>query len=232
MYNSSFEDIAKEASKLLNDSDHCDSEYDFTRWSKNELAHYAQDAVSMIFMLSPKKFTECKTITLSQGNVQKLPSGCTKLTKVLGVKSDSSATSSIVPATNERLGELFPSGCSESLNPNNYAVSGYSLEPSSDNIFYVDPPVPVDGIEVQVICACEPDTHSSDYQPEGWMHNAIIEWVLYRAYSSEDEATQGANMATMHLQHFYTIMENFVKVQEMLSSSPQVANLGGARAAS
>lgn len=231
MFNKAFEEIAVEASRLLNDSNDCDPEYDFTRWSKDELMHYARDAASMIYMLAPKKFTDCKTITLRQGSLQKLPESCVKLTKVLGVADNSRAKSSIAPVVNERLGELFQSGCSESLNPNEYSVRGYTLEESSDNIFYVDPPVPADGIEVDVICVCEPDFGSSDYQPEGWMHNAIIEWVLYRAYSSEDESAQSGNNSTMHLQHFYSIMDRYVESQSMLGDNNTGVNLGGRSAA-
>lgn len=232
MINKAFEDIAIEASKLLNDSYDCDPEYDFTRWSKNDLAHYARDAVSMIFMLNPKKFTECKTITLEAGRVQKLPTGCTKLTKVLNVNNNSRVNSSIAPAVNERLGELFQSGCSESLNPNDYEVTGYTLEETSDNIFYVDPPVPQDGVEINVICACHPDLDSKDYELEDWMHNAVIEWVLYRAYSSEDESGQAANQAGLHLQHFYTIMQNFVNAQNSLLEGLNNIQTGSRNAAS
>lgn len=218
MINKAFEDIAIEASKLLNDSYDCDPEYDFTRWSRDDLSHYARDAVSMIFMLNPKKFTDCKTISLNPGRVQKLPVGCVKLIKVLGVNNNGRANASIAPAVNERLGELFQKGCSESFNPNEYEVLGYSLEESSDNIFYVDPPVPEGTVEIDVICACHPDVDSKSFELEPWMHNAVIEWVLYRAYSSEDESGQAANQAQLHLQHFYTIMQNFVNAQDSLGN--------------
>lgn len=227
MHNSAFEDIAIEASKLLNDSYDCNPEYNFTRWTQSDLAHYAKDAVNMMFMLYPQKFTDCKVVTLSKGRVQKLPDNCVKLIKVLGVKDDSRVNSSITSATNERLGELFQSGCSESLNPSDYEVKGYSLEPASDNIFYIDPPAPVAGIEVNVICACAPDTNDINYAPESWMHNPLIEWVLYRAYSSEDESAQAANMASMHLQHFYTILENYVSVSQGLTAEASNPSLGG-----
>ncbi len=214
-----FNNIAEEASRLLNDSYDCDPEYNFTRWKRSELAHYAQDAVNMIFMLIPNKFTTCKTIPLTKGRVQKLPDSCVKLTKVIGVDGGNSrASSSIASTAEERLGELFPSGCSESLTPNEYEVKEYSIEETSDNIFYVNPPSPEDGIEINVICACPPDTSDKDYQGESWMHNPIIEWVLYRAYSSEDESAQQANMAKFHLDHFYTILKNYHQAERMLTN--------------
>lgn len=231
MDNKAFEDIAIEASKLLNDSYDCDPTHNFTRWSQNDLIHYAKDAVNMIFMLYPKKFTDCCTVTLSKGRVQKLPENCVKLTRVLGVENSSRVNSSITSASNEQLSELFPSGCAELLTPSDYEVKGFSLEDSSDNIFYVDPPAPISGIKINVICAKAPDTTTTEYTPESWMHNPMIEWVLYRAYSSEDESAQAANMAGMHLQHFYTILENYVSVGESLINAPRNPSSGGRPAA-
>lgn len=216
MKNKFFLKIANEASKLLNDSYDCDQEYNFTRWSENELIHYAQDAVNMIYLLYPKKFTEVVTVTLQKGKIQQLPDKCSKITKVLGVDQNGRASSSIASAVNGRLGELFPSGCLESSDPNSYEIESYDLEDTSDKVFYVYPPVPADGIEANIICIVAPDVNDLRYEPAVWMHNPIIEWVLYRAYSSEDESAQSANQSEYHLKHFYSILENYMKSSEYL----------------
>lgn len=217
MLNESFIKIAEEASKLLNDSYDCDPEYNFTRWSQSDLVEYAKDALVMLTMLYPKKFTKVKTITLRKGKVQYLDDGCT-LVKVIGDK-DSGVSSSIASAANERLMELFPSGCREPLTPEDYEVESFSIEESSDSIFYVQPPAPVAGIEIEVIVSCPPDFNDKDYVIPTWAHNAVIEWMLYRAYSSEDESVQNINNADMHLKHFYTIVSNYMQAGEYLRQS-------------
>lgn len=215
--------IAQEASKLLNDSDNCDSEYNFTRWSRSELVEYAKDAILMIAMLYPKKFNKPVEITLSPGTVQCLPDSCIKLTKLLGVVDESGTISSIVSSGDDRLGSLFSEVCAESVDPSNYKIESYSYEESADNIFYVQPPVPngSEPVVVSALCASPPDLSKEDskYEPAGWMHNLIIEWILYRAYSSEDESSSSSNNAKMHLEHFYTIMGNYVNAQERLMST-------------
>lgn len=219
-------DIAVEASKLLNDSQECNDEYNFTRWSKSDLVHYAQDAITMIAMLYPKKFTTSVNVTLTKGVVQKLPTGCTKLTKILGVVDSTGAISSIATSGDDRLGTLFQKMCAESITSSNYQISSYSFEETSDNIFYVQPPVPSgDPIVVSVICSQVPDLDDtgSSYTPEGWMHNMIIEWILYRAYSSEDESNTSDANAKSHLEHFYTILGNYYNAQEKLTESSKAS---------
>jgi hypothetical protein len=211
---SCFEELAKEATNLLNDSYECDQNYDNTRWSIKELVHYAQDAVIMTWMLYPKKFTTCKTITLKKGKVQKLPEGCVKLTNVLGVNGDEAAASSIAATTDDRLSDLFHNECTEPTSSDDYSVKSWSIEETSDNIFYVTPPVPCDGeVELDVICSETPDVRNKDYCPEAWMHNLIIEWILYRAYSSEDESTYSQENSQAHLNHFYTMIGNFQRAE-------------------
>lgn len=221
MSNSCFCKLAEEASKLLNDSYNCDPQYNFTRWSKDELIHYAKDAISMIVSLHPKKFTNCVEIELQEGSVQKLPENCTLLTKVIGSPNSIAAPSSIAVNTDDRLANLFNDSCSQAvISVNDYEIESYSIEETSDNIFYVKPPVPktLEPFKINVLCVEYPDTSDSDYCPETWMHNAIIEFMQYRAYSSEDESVTSASNANLHLEHFYSIIRNHVTAENRLSA--------------
>lgn len=220
--------IAEEVAKLVNDFNHCDSEYNFTRWTKQELIHYAEDAIVTLFTLLPSKFTEVVDVPLQAGTVQKLPADCVKITKVLGITDGCGALSSIASNGDDRLGSLFSQTCSESVSPSEYEITGYSIEETSDNIFYVSPPVPKRALplNVAVICSSMPSDMDKDFVPETWMHNMIVEWVQYRAYSSEDESTSSDDNAKMHLEHFYAMIANFRKAEETLTSSSkrQVTN--------
>lgn len=216
-------DIAVEVSKLINDYDDCNPEYNYTRWSKQELIHYAQDAIIMIFMLNPKKFTKPSTIPLVEGAVQTLPEGCVLMTKLLGILDESGAISSVAPNGDDRLGTLFTNVCAKSVTSSDYKyeLETYSIEETSDNIFIVEPPVPASALplDASVICASAPVNVDRDYIVPPWMHNLIIEWMQYRAYSSEDESTYSSDNAKTHLEHFYSIIGNFKQAEQMMMSS-------------
>lgn len=111
-----------------------------------------------------------------------------------------------------------PSVVKEPTTANNYQIESYSIEETSDNIFYLNPPVPanIGTVYVDIICSKHPNVDSSNYCPEIWMNNAIIEWVLYRAYISEDESTNSPANASKHLEHFYMIIKNYIEAQERL----------------
>lgn len=217
-------DLAAEVSCLLNDSYDHDPAYNFTRWSKDTLVEYARDAVRNIFMLYPAKFTNCVKIELKEGEVQKLPENCTLLTKVIGVNNGKDATSSIAFNTDDRLARLFPDVCSGSV-VGDYKVENYSIEETSDNIFYVNPPVPKskEPIFLEVICSELPaDLCRADYCPEPWMLNLIILWMQYRAYLSEDESTNSVQNANTHLEHFYAMLRSYIQAQNDLMTQSEV----------
>ena len=227
-------EIAKEASKLLNDSNDCNDQYNNTRWSINELVHYAKDGITMIWMMYPKKFTTVKNINLVKGKVQKLPEDCVKLTNVIGVNGEHTGISAAA-MTDDRLSDLFRFECNtdplSNGKDNKYHLKSWSVEETSDNIFYVTPPVE-DGqvVKLDVICSEAPDIQD-EYCPERWMHNLIIEWMLYRAYSSEDESTYSQENSTMHLNHFYSMLSNFQNAENMLVDKTMKSGNANASAA-
>lgn len=232
-----FSALATEVSKLINDSQDCDEAYNFTRWSKSELIHYAADAVTMLFTLLPQKFTDLSSVPLRAGIVQKLPAHCTKVTKVLGIEDSCGALSSIAPNGDDRLGSLFTNSCASSVASNfKYGLSGFSLEETSDNLFYVQPPVPSEALplNVSVICSVAPDIEEmdGDFVAAPWMHNMLIEWMQYRAYGSEDESVNSNQVAKSHLEHFYAQVSNFRKAEESLmevDTSRTLTNQQGSR---
>jgi hypothetical protein len=212
-------DLAKEASKLLNDSQHCDGEYDFTRWSQAELAAYGNMGMAMLFSLVPKKFTKLVEVTLKPGAIQELPAGCSKVVKVLNTNG-AAASSSIANGTNDRIANLFKDSCLGAVDSfAEYVVKNYSLEETSDNIFYVSPPVPMTEapVKVNVICHSMPDNDPRKTEIAPWAWNAIIEWMLYRAYQSEDESQNSLNQMETHLKNFYVIAQMLGNVDELLT---------------
>lgn len=216
---STFKDLAKEVSKLLLDYSECNEGYNFTRWSENDLIHYAKDAIVMISLLKPDWFSKLSVMTARPGRVQEAPEGCDKIIKIIGVHGSDDADSPIASSVNERLGGIFPSKCNQPLNSKDYKLSNYTLEENSKTIFYVSPPVPHDGeVQFDIICSSTPDVSDKDYSIPSWMHNLAVEWMLYRAYISEEESAGAEQVAQLHLQHFYSMLSNIRQADDILSS--------------
>lgn len=225
-----FEDIALEVSKLLLDASDCDTSYNFTRWSKNDLIHYAQDAIRMLVILKPDWFSELKVVELQPGRVQEIKEGCEKIIKIIGVHGSVDADSPIASTVNDRLSGIFPSTCAESVSSKDYVIESYTIEPKAKNIFYVSPPVPDNGpVLVDVICSGTPDM-DEDYVIPNWAHNLIIEWMMYRAYISEEESDGAQGAAQLHLSHFYAMLERLNAADAIISGDVSLS--GGSRAAS
>lgn len=214
-------DLAKEASRLLNDSEHCDGEYDFTRWSQLELANYGASAIVLAHTIYPEKFTKVVQMELVKGRIQTLPEGCSKVVKVLGTVDDLTGT---VPSTatsaDDRLLSVFPKrDCSGSVGFNTkggYVVKNFSLEESSDTIFYVDPPVPFSEkpYEINIICSAplEPDLKKTPIA--AWLWNPIIEFMLYRAYQSEDESQNSTTQMQIHFKNFFSMVQLYKDTEQ------------------
>ena len=225
-----FEDIALEVSKLLLDAQDCDPSYNFTRWSKNDLIHYAQDAIVMISGLKPDEFSELKVIELNPGRVQEIKEGCDTIVKVIGVHGSVDADSPIASTANDRLSGIFPSTCAESVTSANYELLSYTIEPKAKGIFYVNPPVPADGtVSVDVICSGTPE-FTDDYMIPSRIHNLVIEWMMYRAYISEEESSGAEGASQLHLRHFYAMLQNLQQADNIISGKVKIG--GSASAAS
>lgn len=218
-----FENIALEVSKLLLDASDCDPSYNFTRWSKNDLIHYAQDAIVMLSTLKPDWFSELKVVELEPGRVQEIKEGCDKIIKIIGVHGSVDADSPIASTVNDRLSGIFPSSCSESVSAQDYEIDSYTIEPKAKNIFYVSPPVPADGpVLVDIICSGVPE-FTDDYVIPNWMHNLVIEWMMYRAYISEEESSGAEGAAQIHLSHFYSMIGNIRQADDIISGKVRVS---------
>lgn len=137
-----------------------------------------------------------------------------------------------------------PASCGVGSGTADYSVSGFSATSTDPNHFYVDPPVPDDGKDhsVKIICLQEPaDIPASDIAnpvsdiasnkravdmggvggtviKPNKMHNAIVEWMLYRAYTVDMESQESDTEMRFHLRHFYDILGISAKVDAAIAN--------------
>lgn len=230
--------LVVEVARLLNDHE---TGYQHIRWPRADLLEYLYDAEMAAYAAKPEAYAHDETVTLRPGTRQgPLPEGC-KLQKIIG----SDGSDRRARKVDDVLMQAFSGfGCKPACDDDGiYAVSGFSFNPQDPAGFFVEPPVPDDGQEhsLDIVCLQEPkplteaDLDRTGTEPDAdvigsptRMHNALIEFMLYRAYSVDMESGQSHAKAVAHLQTFNQMLgiaktENTRAALSQSGSQPQGA---------
>lgn len=207
--------VIDEVAGLLNDRE---SGFEHVRWSEPDLLEHMNDAIMQAYLVRPQLFAHTETVALVPGSRQTLPNGCT-LQRVAGGAGSGASTKPARKLDESLLAIYGDLACSCSCS--GWNLDGFTSNASDPNTFYVDPPVPDDGQkhEATIVCLQEPSeitaSKSADgsytYTPadlpiKGKLHNAVVEWMLYRAYSVDMESSQSDRKMAFHLRHFYEML--------------------------
>ncbi len=202
-----------EVARLLNDAE---PGYEHIRWTRADLLEYLNDAQRQVYLYRPELYAQTDVFPLVAGARQgPLPDGC-QLQKVIGSAGDTGRARKV----DDGLLQAFAgTDCMWGCNEKGYRLSGYSFTPQDPRAFFVDPPVPDDGqtYTVALVCQQSPEAITladlDDADPRNdrlvtpaRMHNALIEWMLYRAYSVDMESAQSFAKQEVHRQHFYAML--------------------------
>lgn len=208
-------DLALEVARLLNDAE---PGHEFVRWHKSELIEYANDAATQITLWRADEFSQARTIDLQPGSRQVMPDGFMFFNRVIATIDQYGVEHGQPPLTDYRAARVasiwFEPACdTESGQP--YVIQSYSIDSDDDHAFYVYPPVPV-GAKVKAIVACVVLPEHVDAKTalpiNAIYHNAVIEWMLYRAFSKDTESAADAMRATEH----HSIFEQMMTTQRTL----------------
>jgi hypothetical protein len=206
-------DLIREVAALLNDAE---PGYAHIRWTRADLLDYLNDAQRQIYLYRPELYAQTDVFALAPGTRQgPLPDGC-QLQKIIGSTGEGGRARKV----DDGLLQAFAdTGCLPVSAGDDYRVRGYSFTPQDPMAFFVDPPVPDDGqtYTVALVCQQTPEpivlAQLDDIDPRNdrlvtpaRMHNALIEWMLYRAYSVDMESAQSFAKQQDHRQHFYAML--------------------------
>lgn len=226
--------------KLLNDYE---PGYEHIRWTRLDLLDYLNDAQAQLYVLRPAAFTRAEEYTLRPGSLQgPLPDGC-QLQRVVGTGDGSRARK-----VDDGLLQAFAGfGCKPAHALGTYRVSGFSFNPEDASHFFVDPPAPDDGIAHVVTLTCQqaprviavaeldtvppprPAPPADQLDAPGTLSNALIEWMLYRAYSVDMESPQSSAKQALHLQAFNTMLGIVERKTTVVAASQSGRQPTGAR---
>ncbi len=210
-------DLARRAAALLNDAA-------YERWPQADLLDYMTEALRVAYALRPDISIERRVIQLGPGTAQKVASDVQKLLSVdLNVTrlpdgsyvETETITSQSTASLRLAAAVAMPVGCGaeESFDCGAYRVRSAQIDGTDPRTFFVSPAVPpgcrpeisvtvVSGANLGALIA------SSCVYVKPETEAALVEWVLYRAYSIDAESQISPTLSQTHLRNFYTLLDN------------------------
>lgn len=175
------------------------------RWPVAELVRYLNDAQREVVLYRPDAMVTTATVALSAGARQALPANGSKLIEVIRNSGG-----------NKRAVRLVNRHILDAQTPNWQNATGvteilhYTYDPRENRVFYVYPPAASSGASVELIYSAYPTDLAEP--ADGALYtavtgnisvpdiygNALVDYVLYRAYSKDAEYAGNAQRAQAH----------------------------------
>lgn len=219
-----------EASNLLNDQ----GVVPYIRWTIPELVEYLNDGLIQIGIYRPDAYTSTISLTLVPGAQQILPSGISLLKSIDSNSINSNCVGAPITESDLDITRAFyKKPCLPSGGPETYRVLNFSYDSRNPKIFYVSPPVPDDVIGFQVDATIVQD--APQYTPgdlnsfilvDQKYHNAIIAWMLKRAYQVDTESETSFRMSQANAAEFYQILGVEYKQESFYKSGYWLGEIG------
>ena len=189
-------EIMQRVNKLLNDPG-------FTRWPKDELLNYLNDAQRAIVLRRPDSYTvDVDDFACVVGVKQSLPADALKL---IDIPRNASGKAIRGPYNRQVLDDNYDTWYAGKTATE---VELYIYDERNPKTFYVYPGV-TPGIELTLVYSKAPPAIDSAANDSGEVIarddvyvNAIIEWILYRAYMKDAEYAANPNKSQMHMNAF------------------------------
>lgn len=196
---STCDDLIVTVSKLLNDQL---AGHEYTHWSREDIECAYAEAVAAVSLVRPDLAVGLVSVELSEGSLQRVPSECLELHKVIGVEDENGNVSETASKSNNNLAKWFPSVCSVDSS-GTYTIASYDVDENNPYIFYVQPPVPK-GFTGKVLIQCAGGC--KDFEIDCRFETPIIEFMLYRLLNTELDSTTSNSAADKHLNNFVTLL--------------------------
>jgi len=208
------------------------------RWPEAELLRYINDAQREIANLRPESTATSTNVALIVGTVQTIPTGGLRLIKI--VRNMSAAGGS---ATGKRAIRLVEADILNTQEPDWHdptvtgdaahttTVKHYVFDEDDPRRYYVYPGASTTSTFVEIVFSTAPtdlaNTSATIYVDDIFA-NAIVDFVLYRAYLKDAEFAGNAQRATGHFNLFMTSLGTGGQAQlalspnqDMFSAAPQ-----------
>ena len=208
------------------------------RWPEAELLRYINDAQREIENYRPEASAKTDNVQLVTGTKQALPTEGLRLIKVTRNMSDASGG-----ASGKRAVRIVNVDILNTQEPdwNDPTVSGdaahgtvvkhYIFDEDDPKNFYVYPGV-AGNAYVEIVYSKAPtdlSSGSSNLDIDDIYGNAVIDYVLFRAYQKDSEYAGNAQRSQTHYQLFINCVAQGLQAQELLSpNNDRTSNIGAA----
>ncbi|MBP6443561.1 MAG: hypothetical protein KA267_06025 [Gemmatimonadales bacterium] len=204
------------------------------RWPLAELRLWANDALREVVTLKPSANVRAMTITLDTGTRQTLPTSAIQMVRAIRNMSSANPDTAvggraIITVPREVMDSQNPDWHDPSIFPPQKEVIHVIYDPEDQRSFYVWPPNDATG-RIEVAVARYPAEIPSSPTPElrhsyttlidlsDIYFNALVDYILYRAYLKDNEVSGNAERAQAHYAAFANSLG--VKVQNEIKSNP------------
>lgn len=214
-------DVISRVRSILNDADATGY-----RWSDAELIDATNDAQRLIALYRPDSCPANTVATLVAGSKQTIPSGGFRLMDVIrNIASDGTTPGrSIRIAERDTLDAYDPYW---HTNTKKSEVKNFVYDERNPTVYYVNPPVNA-GVKVEILYSKYPTAlagSNDDLTVTDAYLEAIVNYVLFRAYSKEADFGANAQLAQGYLALFSAVVG--AKTQKDVAFSPAVNRKGG-----
>jgi hypothetical protein len=215
-------DLISRAQTLLKDTT-------AVRWAAVELQNYLNDGYREIVNLRPDSNAQTGTFTCAAGYRQNITTGFANAHALLDVFSNKASTSNkkhVSLVDRKSLDDQRPGWYNEQ---SSVSVEKYLFDPRTPKQFLVYPPATTSA-QLEIMYAIVPTPHtltenqlmnsatSDVIKLDDVYANALLDYILYRAYSKDAEQAGNAARAVAHYQAMATSIG--VKTQSDQSSRP------------
>lgn len=218
-------DVIKRVEDVIQDSN--------VRWPRLELQNWINESYLQIVLLRPDANSKTGTFTCAVGTRQVLTTGFSSALRLLDVVRNLATSSKkkvVRLITRSVLDDQRPSWHGET---GTVDVQNFTFDARQPKEFFVYPPATTDA-QIEVVYADAPGAHAlseAALDPAGTNTeviklddiylSAIIDWVLYRAFSKDAEHAANASRAGAHHSAFISGIGN--KTKSDVSSAPTEA---------
>ena len=198
------------------------------RWPVNELVRYLNDGQREIVLYRPDSMVTNATITCAAGTKQALPANGAKLVEVIRNAAATSAKKSVRMVNREIL---------DAQTPGWHNITGsvdilhFMYDPRDPKTFYVYPPA-TSSAQLDIVYAAYPTDITEPADGELYTAvtgnislpdiygNALLEFVLYRAFMKDSEYAGNAQRAQAHYAAFNNALGNEIKATVAVAPNP------------
>lgn len=168
----------------------------YDAWHASELLDYLNEGLRATLTHIPQAFARTQVVSHQPGTRQQLPVGSAALIRVVrAINANGSAGRAAVPFDFNTMSSVAPDWHSAPAAP----VRQYAYDPNDPRVYWVYPPAPP-GSRAEIEHAPIPPLLGlEDELPiDERLEQALLDYMLYRAYSKDSEYAGEDGRAAMH----------------------------------